>query len=107
MTMDASDTLPFLCEAEGFIERVPIGHFMAPDGAAYLLRLYEDGTVRFEHICDRGDRGIVVCSPALHVGPHGDGHRIVSRDPWHIEPSILCPDCGTHGFVRDGVWTPA
>lgn len=28
----------------------------------------------------------------------------VSEDPLTIDPSILCPDCGTHGFVRAGRW---
>lgn len=31
-------------------------------------------------------------------------HTVVSREPLHIEPSVLCVDCGLHGFVRDGEW---
>ncbi len=34
-------------------------------------------------------------------------HRLVSREPLHLEPSLLWRCCGTHGFVRDGVWIPA
>lgn len=28
---------------------------------------------------------------------------VVSLDPLHIEPSVLC-DCGDHGFIRGGTW---
>jgi hypothetical protein len=31
---------------------------------------------------------------------------LVSRDPLHIEPSLLCQLCGDHGFIRDGAWVP-
>ena len=34
-------------------------------------------------------------------------HRLVSRKPLTIEPSIQCPKCGLHGFIRAGSWTPA
>ena len=34
-------------------------------------------------------------------------HTLVSREPLHLEPSLLWQCCGTHGFVRDGVWIPA
>ena len=38
----------------------------------------------------------------------GTKHRLVSEDPLHLEPSILCPaGCGDHGYVRDGVWVTA
>lgn len=32
-------------------------------------------------------------------------HTLVSRDPLHLEPSLLWADCcGTHGFLRGGQW---
>lgn len=31
-------------------------------------------------------------------------HQHISFDPLHIEPSLLCKDCGWHGFIRDGQW---
>lgn len=34
-------------------------------------------------------------------------HTLVSREPLHLEPSLLWDCCGTHGFVRDGKWIPA
>lgn len=76
------------------------------DGSGPLhasLLWYEDGTVRFQHHCDRGSRGLIVCAPALQTGPHGTGH-IVTSGPT-VTPSIACPDCGAHGFVNSGRWT--
>lgn len=32
---------------------------------------------------------------------------VVSLDPLHLEPSILCGLCGHHGFIRNGAWVPA
>lgn len=36
---------------------------------------------------------------------------VVSWDPLHLEPSILCTEakggCGIHGFIRAGMWVPA
>lgn len=37
----------------------------------------------------------------------GTHHRLVSREPLHLEPSLLCPLCGWHGFIHDGKWVPA
>lgn len=96
---------PFLTPS-GWVHSVVIGHTAGP---SYRVLFYEDGTARFEHRCDRGKRGVVVCAPALRLGPHAGeyllgGHRIERADPLTISPSILCSDCGTHGFVRDGRW---
>lgn len=30
---------------------------------------------------------------------------VISWDPLHIEPSVLC-SCGDHGFIRNGRWEP-
>lgn len=72
--------------------------------AQYRLLTYADGTVRFEHRCDRGERGTVICAPALRIG---DGHTLTRNDRGKptVRASILCDDCGTHGFVTDGRWT--
>lgn len=72
-----------------------------PNGLSYRVLFYEDSTARFEHRCDRGDRGVVICAPAMQLD---NGHTILQADPLTISPSILCPDCGTHGFIRDGRW---
>ena len=34
-------------------------------------------------------------------------HTLVSREPLHMEPSLLWACCGMHGFVRGGEWTSA
>lgn len=84
------------------------GYFASVDvGSGHVVLFYRDGqnvTARFQHRCDRGARGVVICAPLLQV-PHG--HQVVSRDPLTISPSILCTDCGTHGFVTNGVWGDA
>lgn len=32
---------------------------------------------------------------------------LVSLDPLHLEPSVLCTICGCHGFIRGGKWVEA
>ena len=75
-------------------------------GDSYRLLSYPDGTVRFEHRCDRGERGRIICAPALRIG---SGHTLTYNDARSptVEQSILCPDCGTHGWVRAGFWVSA
>ncbi len=34
-------------------------------------------------------------------------HQMPSRTPLHLEPSLLWPCCGLHGWVREGRWLPA
>lgn len=34
----------------------------------------------------------------------GPKWQLLSLDPLHIEPSVLCRGCGHHGFVRGGRW---
>jgi hypothetical protein len=91
------------CIDPGWRRAVKVG----PTGKAVLF--YDDGTVRFAHRCDRGERGIIDCSPLLQIGPGhedpGPGHEIVSEDPLTIRPSILCPDCGTHGWFTESRWS--
>lgn len=33
--------------------------------------------------------------------------QLVSLEPLHVEPSLLCRACGDHGFIRDGRWVVA
>jgi hypothetical protein len=69
-------------------------------GPSYRLLRYADGAVRFEHRCNRGDRGTIICAPSLR-------NHEVDLASFTVSPSILCPDCGLHGFVRDGRWVSA
>ncbi len=34
-------------------------------------------------------------------------HNPIVDEPLHLEPSLLWPCCGKHGFVRGGVWVEA
>lgn len=97
MSTEQTEREPFLVQS-GWERSVFIPH---AGGPSYRVLFYPDGRARFEHRCDRGDRGTVVCAPALQLG---DGHEIVQLEPLTIRPSILCPDCGTHGFITDGRW---
>lgn len=75
-------------------------------GTNRAIAFYGPGVVRFVHRCDRSvsNRGAIICAPALRIGK---GHTVTAEDPLTITPSILCPDCGDHGFVTDGRWIGA
>ena len=94
--------IPTLIEP-GWISIALIGPWPArdSDGPRYRLFKYPDGVVRFAHRCDRGDRGVVECAPALTL------HQVSWFPAPNVIPSILCPDCGTHGFITDGQWVNA
>lgn len=65
-----------------------------------------DGTVRIEHACHRRDIDqTIIVAPRLQLAE--GGHRIVTELPLTVDPSILCPDCGLHGYIRSGRWVPA
>lgn len=70
-------------------------------GPAIRALFYEDGKVGIEHECRVVEGTQIICAPALRLG---EGHTIVSENPLTITPSILCPDCGLHGFITDGRW---
>ena len=91
---------PFLVE-RGWIRSIFIPH---TGGESYRILIYTNGTWRFEHRCRR-PHITVICAPALQLD--NGGHRVAQSDPLTIEPSILCPDCGTHGFIRNGRWVEA
>lgn len=74
--------------------------------SGYRLLTYGDGTIRFEHLCDRGPRGVIVCAPRLQIG-HGHTLTRNAEGQPTVRASILCDDCGTHGFVTDGKWDGA
>ena len=80
-------------------------------GVGNDVRLMEtiDGWWRVQHPCKIVDLqdgpAPIVCAPELTRG----GHTVTRGTDGLItvNPSILCPDCGLHGFVRKGRWTPA
>lgn len=69
------------------------------------LLFYSDTDVRFDHLCDRGPRGIIFCAPRLANVNQPGGHQITgTRECPTVRASILCEDCGTHGFITDRKW---
>lgn len=47
--------------------------------------------------------GSVTFDIPVNAGHPGAKWQLVSLDPLHVEPSILC-SCGRHGYVRAGRW---
>lgn len=43
----------------------------------------------------------------LWRGAGTGGHDLISREPLHLEPSLLWTCCGLHGWCRNSEWTPA
>lgn len=69
------------------------------DAPEIVLTSYDDGTTRVRHTCLDGHRP----APAL-----SEAHTVTQDDKGPtVTPSILCSECGLHGFVTDGVWTDA
>lgn len=58
----------------------------------------DDPNPWFWHWCSQQGRWMAQAAP---------DHTLVSAQPLHLEPSLLWPCCGTHGFVRGGEWIPA
>lgn len=90
---------PF-CVPEGWERSIFVRS--ARGGPSYRVLFYPNGDRRFEHRCDRGPRGVIICAPLLQ-----SDHIQTQADPLTITPSILCPDCGTHGFITNGLWVDA
>jgi hypothetical protein len=86
----------------GWTSSVSLTTYGLPAQPIRALR-YPDGSIGIEHRCKLVDDGRqLVIAPRLTPGP--DGHRITNDDPLTIMPSVLCPDCGLHGFITNGRW---
>lgn len=89
-------------------ERPPsewIADCVAIDAAVgvYLSPTFRDDTTNptFWHWCTgtpNGPRWLAMGTPL---------HTVHSEYPWHLEASLLCPECGLHGWIRDGKWVSA
>jgi len=84
---------------EGWDRRLDFGGDLA-------LLHYPNGEWRFRHRCDRGERGVIVCAPLLSHD-HSVGVDELEPHVVTVAPSILCPDCGTHGWVVRSEWRGA
>lgn len=90
------------CVDQSFTTSTFIPHTL---GESYRILWYPDGSAGFEHKCKMiDDETRLICAPKLMLG---QGHEVITRDPLHIEASILCPDCNTHGWIRNGRWVDA
>ena len=69
---------------------------------AGLTLVWEEGEAQpsIEHRCARPD-ATILSAPQLQHDISG------SREAPTIRPSVLCSDCGLHGWITDGKWTDA
>lgn len=74
-------------ERAGITERHP-----TPDGS--------DGGIHYG--------GVLFDLPGIaEAFPNGALWQVESFDPLTLSPSLLCPQCGHHGWIRAGRWEPA
>lgn len=60
----------------------------------------------FWHWCAPADPDLTT-SGTRWIAANTEAHTLVSRDPLHLEPSLLWSCCGLHGWVRNGQWAGA
>lgn len=81
---------------------------LAPGRSAFPVE-YPDGTLagyRVTHPCSY--QPVSETGAWITVDPEIPKHwDLVSMDPLHLEPSLLCTVCNDHGFIRDGKWVAA
>jgi len=81
---------------EHLADRLPVEHFMAiidhtaPDGSQCQSAATLDSEVA--HAAGKPDRAL---------------WQVESIDPLTLSPSLLCGQCGDHGFIRGGRWVRA
>ena len=52
--------------------------------------------------------GVLFDLPGIaEASPRSELWTVESFDPLTLSPSLLCPQCGHHGYIRDGRWCPA
>lgn len=65
---------------------------------------------------DRCHSAVTFDTPTARIlDPNRPKWAVESLEPLHLEPSILCrftqaagePECGDHGYIRNGRWVPA
>lgn len=85
----------------------PAEYLIDPDGERWLPPHH----VMLEHRCQAWpsevDGHLVQKLVAPELDPAHAIHRAEYGGPLSITPSLLCPDCGLHGYVTDGRWVPA
>lgn len=83
---------------------------VTPSDAQVLVRLGGElqlvwttvGGYRVRHVCNRRQdgRGTIICAPLLtqHI------IQFVPEAGYTVSPSILCSDCGLHGYLIANEW---
>lgn len=76
----------------------------------------EEGTTGYIEGHKRPDDG-TDCEGSVMLKGHGHGKRAdgsnipewerVKDSPLTLTPSVLCTDCGAHGWIKDGKWKDA
>ncbi|MDX2870522.1 hypothetical protein PV382_23415 [Streptomyces scabiei] len=75
----------------------------------YFGWLAEEPNPTFWHWC-RSLEGVPADRKVLDgcwVAANTSDHTLLSREPLHLEPSLLWRCCGLHGWVRNGQWEDA
>lgn len=70
----------------------------------------EEGTatgLHYSHACDAGMRMRDWIPFSGRMWDTGYSWTVEQDDPITISPSLLCPTCKHHGFIRGGRWVPA
>lgn len=85
-----------------------------PIGSGHALAWYDDtgeeggkhfpGDLLWDHPgCDEARRVDLMSGDAHHITDGGRGQE----DTLTVQASLLCPDCGEHGWVTRGRWVQA
>ena len=74
-------------------------------GNGIVALYYPDGSIGISHECLLPRSGYhVLYAPKLQLD---NGHSITELEPLTVTPSILCGECGLHGFITNGKWVGA
>lgn len=80
-------------------------HAADAGGGTYYLTGATQADVIVWHWCTQPEDG----DRPRWLGQHVPLHQLVSLDPLHLEPSLICaetPPCPWHGWLRAGRWSP-
>lgn len=88
------------------IEMHDLGH-----GVKWSKAVDKDGSwigILEWHVCERGE--LTAGGVYFEGAPDwikGARWKLENESPLTISPSVLCRNCGLHGFIREGTWVPA
>jgi hypothetical protein len=95
-------------EYESFTE---VGPYEILDDRHRIQRYYIEGEFIGFHELHLRDDGLwcggYVAWKVTWLTYKMSGHQLVTAEPLHVEPSLGCRTCPSHGYIRDGKWVPA